>query len=502
MANEEMNLAAMRKLMEENAKKAEENGETAIVGRGWMDKLATEESAPAPTPNPVVEPAPVPVEEAPATYNGPGLIIDQVEETEPQQAFAGVSPRTSADIESYLAEMDEEIEALEEAKAEREAQKAMDEETSEDEDESVDEETFNKNYSEAVVYIDKTGMGSIINFTDEEREKLEYVRNIKVNEVETVDVSLYRTKKAKIKKKDINKIIKRVNNAYATPVCLPLSGYTATIKGCSAYELMSLIDNSDNALLDAQTKWSLIHSKIESTSIGEMDFNTFLMNTAASDYNNFIYGILCATYPNDDTIPIKCPNEECGKSHEHAYSVKSLIRAEKMSDKLKDQFMRVVDASTNEADARHVHDESPLSRVTAIVLPSSGMTFELQVQSAYDLINNSIKGMAAHKNSKYAQAAILSTMVKAVYVEDDEEPGTYIEITEAMDIAQLIYNLNEIDILMIQKFGDELMGGMTVNYGFMNIKCPYCGNYIDSMPIDPENLLFHRYRQALTTKID
>ena len=104
--------------------------------------------------------------------------------------------------------------------------------------------------------------------------------------------------------------------------------------------------------------------------------------------------------------------------------------------------------------------------------------------------------------SKYAQAAILSTMVKAVYVEDDEEPGTYIEITEAMDIAQLIYNLNEIDILMIQKFGDELMGGMTVNYGFMNIKCPYCGNYIDSMPIDPENLLFHRYRQALTTKID
>ena len=120
MANEEMNLAAMRKLMEENAKKAEENGETAIVGRGWMDKLATEESAPAPTPNPVAEPVPVPVEEAPATYNGPGLIIDQVEETEPQQAFAGVSPRTSADIESYLAEMDEEIEALEEAKAERE----------------------------------------------------------------------------------------------------------------------------------------------------------------------------------------------------------------------------------------------------------------------------------------------------------------------------------------------------------------------------------------------
>ena len=108
MANEEMNLAAMRKLMEENAKKAEENGETAIVGRGWMDKLATEESAPAPTPNPVAEPVPVPVEEAPATYNGPGLIINQVEETEPQQAFAGVSPRTSADIESYLAEMDEE----------------------------------------------------------------------------------------------------------------------------------------------------------------------------------------------------------------------------------------------------------------------------------------------------------------------------------------------------------------------------------------------------------
>ena len=33
-------------------------------------------------------------------------------------------------------------------------------------------EDFLKRYNEAVVVIDKTGMGQVINFTDEEREKM------------------------------------------------------------------------------------------------------------------------------------------------------------------------------------------------------------------------------------------------------------------------------------------------------------------------------------------
>ena len=38
---------------------------------------------------------------------------------------------------------------------------------------------FMNKYNEAIVVIDKTGMGSVINFTDEERQKLEKVKKIK-----------------------------------------------------------------------------------------------------------------------------------------------------------------------------------------------------------------------------------------------------------------------------------------------------------------------------------
>lgn len=498
MANEQLNLSAMRKLMEENAKEAEERGETAVVGSDWMNQTKEVSTEPVVEPKDEVK---VTYEKEEASYEGPGLVVEDYDDGSAPQTveFTGIAPSTMEDVEAYLDNMEDEFTELKSIyKGDTESDE--DSESSEDDEtEEIDEDTFNENYKEAVIYIDKTGMGSVIDFTDEERAKLEHVNTIKINEIETIDISVLKTKKTK--KKDFDKIIKNINSPYVTPVCLPLSGYTARIKGCSAYELMSLIENGNNALLDAQTKWSLIHSKIESTSIGDMDYNTFLMNTAASDYNNLIYGILCATYPNNDSIPYTCP--KCKTEYIHEYSVKSLIRAEKMNDSLKDQFMKVVDASVNERDASDLHDNSPITKVTTIKLPSSGIIVEVQVQSAYDLINNSIKGLSNNKDAKYAQAAILSTLVKTIYMEDTEaNDGSYFEITDAMEIAQVIYRLNERDILIMKKFGDELMGGMTVEYGFMSMKCPKCGHFIPSLPVEPDNLLFHRYRQALNTNID
>ena len=39
-------------------------------------------------------------------------------------------------------------------------------------------EDFLKRYQEAVAVIDKTGMGQVINFTEEEREKMKKVKSI------------------------------------------------------------------------------------------------------------------------------------------------------------------------------------------------------------------------------------------------------------------------------------------------------------------------------------
>lgn len=491
-----MDLNAIRQAAEQVTADDFDSQETKVIGNNLGDVLKNTEAVDTIENNIKEE-----------IYDGPGLVInhDDIVEKEDKKVYNGngVTPDVQSHIDDYLAEMDEEIADLKEQHDEikeelEEAEEDIDEE-SEDEEVGMTKDEFDEKYNEAVVIIDKTGFGGVINFTEDEREKLEKSKKIKLEEIETVELSTIKTKKMK-KKSEFDKIIKRVTNIHTTNIVLPISGYTATMRGCSAYELISLIDGNNNALLDAQQKWSLIHSKIESTSIGDLSFNDFLLNTASGDYNIFIYGLLCSTYPDDDTIPLTC--EHCKKEFEHKYSVKSLIRVEAMKDRLKDAIMETVDASISTESAKQVHENAPISQVKRVKLPNSGIIAEVYVQSAYDLINKSIKELADNKDPKYNQASILSTLVRSFFIPDPDEEGSYYEVDGAMDIAKTLYTLSEIDVMIIRKFGDNILSDLSMEFGLMDITCPACKHFTPTLEMDLESILFYRYRQAMTSKIE
>ena len=79
-------------------------------------------------------------------------------------------------------------------------------------------EDLKRKYEEAIVIIDKSGMGHV-DFTDEERKKLEHVKKIKVEEVETVSLKTIRRKK--VKKGSSDAIIKKINSVKETTIVLP-----------------------------------------------------------------------------------------------------------------------------------------------------------------------------------------------------------------------------------------------------------------------------------------
>lgn len=440
-------------------------------------------------------------------YTGPGLEInpdEYTEEVRTNTVTSGMSKETADNVDAYLAMMDDQIEELKEHGDEMKTEVLKehgidedDEDSDTSEDNEDDEDEFNEKYKEAVVVIDKTNFGTIINFTDEEREKLERSKKIKLTEVENVDLSTIKIKKLK-KKTDLNKIINKVTNINTTNIVLPASGYTAEVRGCSAYELISLIEENKNALLNAQNKWSIIYNKLENTSIGKMSFDEFLQNTAAIDYNTFIYGLLCSTYPDDDKLPITCA--KCKNEFEHQYSTRSLIRAEKMSDELKDTFMKIVDNSVDEQSAKKVHEDSRIYEVKRVLLPVSGIIAEVYVQSAFDLINKSIKELQENKDTKYDNTSVMSTFIRTFYIPDED--GSYYEVDNAIDISKTLYNLSEKDVLVIRNQSDKLMENISIEYGLMNIKCPKCGHYTSTLNIDLENILFYRYRQTLSTELE
>ena len=297
-----------------------------------------------------------PVKTEPKEYDGPGLVIQKKEPQEEVNPldFTKMNYESKQAVNKYLEDMDKEIEEYEEdfgeymeeylekkEKAEKNENTDKKDDDDDEEDDMVDKDAdpreFMDKYNEAIVVIDKTGMGSVIDFTDEEREKLEKVKKIKLEEVETVELKQIKTKRAK--KGRAKKIINKVNKTRHTPVVLPISGFTVTMSGCSTYELLTLITDEGNPVELQRSKWSLIHSKIVDTSIGKLSFDDFLNNVAQMEYDVLVYGILCASYPEKDKFPLKCP--KCGTSFEHEYDIRSLLKCTRLLHSLVERRIRL-----------------------------------------------------------------------------------------------------------------------------------------------------------------
>lgn len=460
-----------------------------------LEAEARQITAQAPVQEPVIEPT-LPEGHISGIVVNTQEVLEDAEPTKVQMPHA-LNDDTMSNIEAYLSEYDEHIEEVKDMVGVTEETTETPDEDEEDEEEKDQQESFLSEYEEAIVVIDKTGMG-VVNFTDEEREKLERVKKIKVEEVETLELSTIRTKKPK--KKNLNKILQKTKNTLKTTnIVLPASGYTAVIRGCSAYELLELYRDGKNPLVDNETKWSLIYSKIESTSIGKFkDFNDFLEHTSTLDYNVFVYGILCATYPDDDNIPLTC--QKCNKEFDHHYTIKSLIRAEAMDPEFQELVTSTIDASHLLPEALAHHDNSPLNTLSRYRLPQSEIIVDLHIQSVHDFIYQSVKKLSDKKDSKYAQASVLSTVVRAFYIEDED--GEYYEITEPEEVTEVIYNLNDVDIKVLNVKMQDLLANKQFDFGLMDMTCPHCSNYVDTLPMNVEQILFFKYQKALNTEVE
>lgn len=373
--------------------------------------------------------------------------------------------------------------------------------TKEDEDlvdKTTDREEFVKKYKEAVVIIDKSQMGHVINFTDAERAKLEKVKKIKLEEVETIELPINKCKR--VKKGSADKILKKTNSIRTTPVVLPVSGFTAVMKGCSTFELMGLVSNNDNSVEGLVSKWTLIHSKIESTSIGHMDFNKFLNSVSQMEYELFVYGILCATFPDEDVFPLTCP--KCQTDIEHKYSVRTLLRAELMSDRLKETVAHVVDSSYTEEKAKECFENSLLNTNEVIVLPESQYIFKIGVQTAYSFIYDSVDAIDK-MDVKYANAAILSSTVDSIFIKDPDD-DSYFEIDDTEDKIKIIYSLASKDISILGAKISKVVEGMQFEFGLMDVNCgnKKCNNHVNTVPVEMDSILFHKYQQTMNTTIE
>ena len=206
--------------------------------------------------------------------------------------------------------------------------------------------------------------------------------------------------------------------------------------GLSYGEMGDISLNSENITFDQMhKKLSVIYNKMVNPSIGKFEnFNDFLHKFAYVDIDLAVYGLVVASFPEVDDIPMTCQNPGCKNSFNHKFSPRTLLRFENSSNKFLKAMKDVVECK--ESDFEKLVMESPTRTHQRFKMPYSNFIIEVGIASSYDYLYTIVDNLLGDKfatdhpddvNGILQLNSTLLGLIRAVYVPNGN--GAYVEYT-------------------------------------------------------------------------
>lgn len=437
-------------------------------------------------------------------YNGPGAVIDTPKPKEAPSYKVGpmANKERVEGIENTLNDMDEQIREAHEqfmkiTKGGKEIPKVNEEKKADPE--------------QVTIILDKSGLGEVT-FTEEEKRRIEKAKKIRLVEVEDKKLSAIKIKK-KLKKNDDFTVIQKSFDRSLSSVIAMASGYTAKMANISALEAIKLTQrpgkDTANSILE---KWSLIYSKLKNVSIGDFKtFDDFIANTAFTDYNSFIYALLCSSYPEEDAITFTCRSEKCEKlpnpEFEVKYKNRTLIRSDLITEEQAEVISEIVKAAPILDEAKRVHEKSPVSQTLRFAFDDdSGIIIDFTIPSVKEIVERLYNQLDENLLTEENQIPILfAHNIKAIYIPDydstDEDEYEYNEITDLNHLVKVIKQFNEYQTNLIGEYLASITSKYTIRFGLQKVECPRCHYDYGEYDVELERIVFQRVQQRMETQI-
>ena len=277
------------------------------------------------------------------------------------------------------------------------------------------------------------------------------------------------------------------------------SSYAAHISALRSQEIQNINNLNSDLYTFKKTLYKVIWRHIEDSSIGKIDYDTWLKITSFFDIETLLYGAYCMTFPKDNKYPITCPKGDCGHSFDITVNNNSLIEARP------DAFEKINEVVANISRASDLVAASKVHTVQRIMLEDSKIIVDIQIPSLYDYLEDILKRIKDNQNfaEENANSISLAMFVKQALIPDIEtyrKTGElqYLPITDKQELIDLIANLpfNDGEILdkEISKFTNEFL----INYSIRGVVCPKCGLEFPSIPMDMERVLFIAIQRGVT----
>lgn len=375
--------------------------------------------------------------------------------------------------------------------------------------------TIEESGSSVQVIIDKRdnpGESNMINFTEEEREKMTESTSIELIQIKTINVNT-----GKVVRPDKNFSAKfttreRVSAAGSVNMTFVASRFRATLRGLTFGEYVDL--SLSNDITDVETlkkKLTIIYKAIINTSIGMfVDFDDFCRNFAFKDVDLGTYALYMSTNSEVLETGLTCGLKSCKNHFKVSFRPRQLLRTSKLSS----HFLSVMEkcATADEEVALEYHNTSSIIEKNIIELPSSGLAIEVGLRSCFDMIHvvlpfiNEVEDYITEKypedtNKVRAIVTLITNYVSAVYFKDDE--GNYtIRMDDLKDMVEVLYDLPLMDYEIINAIIMQTDEDYDLQFGIENVVCPSCGTKTEFVKVDIDQEVFRMFQELGSTRID
>lgn len=358
--------------------------------------------------------------------------------------------------------------------------------------------------------IDKTGLGTDFILSEDERKKMAEANEIRLTQVEVLDIASITTEKPE-RDSFTGKINTYQLSGSKTTISFPASGFKADMTGLTYGEIADISLSMDAVNVDKYYKrLAIIYNKMKNISNGPFDsFEDFLKNFAYTDISLAVYGLFVATFPEVQTISLRCGRNSCNKTFDWDYATRSILRLDKSDEVLLDKMAQLASADPNEYE--DIYKKAAVRNSKFIKLPYSGYIVELGIASAYEFLYNFIpviddetfkQAFGNDINDVYKNNMLLLTTVLSVRIPKKDNPNSYILCEGYKDIVDAIYSISPEEIKIIATMSNKIQTQYQVNYSFGDVKCPHCGNVTKDLDLTIDDLVFQTYQRLISTEID
>lgn len=311
---------------------------------------------------------------------------------------------------------------------------------------------------------------------------------IDLNNIEFIDKSVL------LQQKDFEGIFPKEKETYQV-VCTQ-SNYVSHMSGLTLSDI-DVITNSRLGIYEyRKLLYSIIHSHLETTSIGKIGYSDWLKVTSYQDVPTLMFGIYCMTFPESNNFKIKCGS--CEKENSIVINHDNLI--DNTDQEIFADLISRVRSIVKVNDPIDLLSISMVHTTERLMLNDSKMVVELITPSLDDHLN-----LLKTANEKYVErhgtAFGSSLFIKQMGVLDIDNfiKNKTIRYSKVSDKSQ-VFNIvdSKLSLNDAQQLSESIntrTDNYKIEYRIKSQKCLGCGDSLGDIPVDPEVLLFFEIRE-------